>query len=220
MRSPAFAAAATAAAALLLIIASPGDAQHRFDIGVFGGYTLSEGLDFNPVQLDGETYRSLDPESGFSFGVDFGVFANRVFQIGFLFDQQQSTFVVDGTARREFVGVDINNYHCFLAYHPSQFPEHIRPFLLFGVGATHYLTGEFDGGEIDNEIKFSSTAGAGVKFYRTENLGFKFMSRWTPTYIKSDPSGNYCNSTWGCFETGDAGYSNQFQMSAGVIYHR
>jgi hypothetical protein len=41
--------------------------------------------------------------------------------------------------------------------------------------------------------------------------------RWTPTYIKSDAEGWWCDPYWGCYVVGDAQYSNQFELSGGIV---
>jgi hypothetical protein len=39
---------------------------------------------------------------------------------------------------------------------------------------------------------------------------------WTPTYIKSDAEGWWCDPYWGCYTVGSAQYSNQFQLAGGI----
>ena len=54
--------------------------------------------------------------------------------------------------------------------------------------------------------------------YPSPNLGVRFGARWTPTYIKSDAAGWWCDPWWGCYVVGDAQYSNQFELSGGVAF--
>jgi hypothetical protein len=42
------------------------------------------------------------------------------------------------------------------------------------------------------------------------------MLRWTPTYIKSDPAGIWCDPFYGCWALSDTQYSNQFETSGGI----
>ena len=73
--------------------------------------------------------------------------------------------------------------------------------------------------EIAGDTRFSSTWGGGVKAYAGENLGFRVSARWTPTYIKSEPSGIWCNPwwPWGCYVLSEADFSNQFELAGGVV---
>jgi hypothetical protein len=58
--------------------------------------------------------------------------------------------------------------------------------------------------------------GAGAKFYGASNFGARVGVRWTPTYIKSDANGYWCDPYWGCYLTGNAQYSNQFEFNGGI----
>jgi hypothetical protein len=58
--------------------------------------------------------------------------------------------------------------------------------------------------------------GAGVKVYGSGKVGARFGARWTPTYIKSDATGYWCDPYWGCYLTGSAQYANQFDLNGGI----
>jgi hypothetical protein len=70
--------------------------------------------------------------------------------------------------------------------------------------------------EIGGETQFSTTWGLGVKLYPGRSVGLKLGVRWTPTYIKSDAEGWWCDPYWGCYVVGDAQYSNQFEFAGGL----
>ena len=72
-------------------------------------------------------------------------------------------------------------------------------------------------GTTEGDTQFSGTLGAGVKAY-AGNVGVRLGAQWTPTYIKSDSVGWWCDPYWGCYVVGDAQYSNQFQLSAGLTF--
>jgi opacity protein-like surface antigen len=96
----------------------------------------------------------------------------------------------------------------------------VRPYIFGGVGATQYSPGDVMGVGIDGNTKFSSTWGGGVKFFASEHFGINLMARWTPTYIKSDPGGIWCNPYWpgGCWQLSEPDYSNQLQFAGGVTF--
>ena len=64
--------------------------------------------------------------------------------------------------------------------------------------------------------RFSTTWGAGVKFFPNPKFAVRAGVRWTPTYIKSDATGWWCDPYWGCYLTGNAQYANQVELSGGV----
>jgi hypothetical protein len=101
----------------------------------------------------------------------------------------------------------------------------LRPYFFGGLGATHYSGGKLllpyqtNYTSVDSETQFSTTWGAGVKFFPAKRIGFKFDMKWTPTYIKSDPAGVWCGGYyWGCWVVGESDYSNQFKMAGGGIF--
>jgi opacity protein-like surface antigen len=116
--------------------------------------------------------------------------------------------------------MSVNNYHGYAAYNFGESDAKVRPYLLGGLGATHYNAVDFTVGnttrETEGNYQFSTTWGAGVKIYPTERVGLKLGARWTPTYIKSDTTGWWCDPYWGCFVTSDAQFSNQFAFTGGV----
>ncbi len=202
-----------------LISASAAFAQTGFEISAGIGYTLSEGVDVNDIEgPDGLIYNKVDPESGFSYNVGFGIQPNHMLEIGFLMASELSNLKVSGPrGSKESVDLTLNNYHGYFAYNFGYPGAQIRPFFLFGLGATHYITGEYDGTAVDNSTRFSTTWAGGVKWYSKGPLGARFMGRWTPTYIKTDEYGWWCDY-WGCYVVGNAEYSHQFEMSAAALY--
>ena len=42
--------------------------------------------------------------------------------------------------------------------------------------------------------------------------------QWTPTYIKSDAVGWWCDPWFGCYLVGDPQYANQFEINGGVVF--
>jgi opacity protein-like surface antigen len=209
-----------AAVLCFLLAATPAFAQyHKFEVGVGAGYTLSEGVNTGTFTFGGNTYDEVDPTSGFSYGLNFAYLVNRYGEIGFMFNQQKSNLQIGGNIdERDLVDLDINNYHGYAAYNFGMGDAQVQPIFLFGLGATQYLTGDFQGRNVDDETKFSTTWGGGVKIYPSENIGLRVLGQWTPTYIKSDAEGWWCDPFYGCFLYGDADYSHQFEFSGAMLY--
>jgi hypothetical protein len=129
---------------------------------------------------------------------------------------------VSGTKTTDLGEANIDGYHPFFAYHFGDAEAKVRPYLLFGLGATTYGGFSYTAPDgtmqhTDGETQFSTTWGAGVKAYVSRNVGFQAGMQWTPTYIKSDPAGYWCG-WYGCYLVGDAQYSNQFEFSGGVTF--
>ena len=210
-------------ASVLALSASSSWAQDtRFEIGGFAGWTLSDGVTGGPILAgDGNLYNSIDPEDSMSWGADIGFFVNENTSIGFLFSQQKSKMVIGGAIEREVGDWSVNNYHGVATYHFGDSDATARPYVFGGAGMTQYAEVDFvaasgEARSTGGESQFSTTWGAGVKVYPSQRVGLKLGVRWTPTYIKSDADGWWCDPYWGCYVVGDAQYSNQFEFSGGL----
>jgi|GEM_PF-4119517 len=122
---------------------------------------------------------------------------------------------------------DVDNYHGISSTTSGPSDATALPYIFGGLGATPYSPGDYDPAipnfatltPIDSETRFSTTWGGGVKFYPTQHLGVKAGLRWTPTYIKSDAEGLWCDPFFAtCWVVGDADYSNQLEISAGITF--
>ena len=216
----------TAVLVSLVALAAPAARaqDHRFEIGAVGGWTFSDGVTGDGVlAADGNFYNSIEPEDAFSYALDLGFFVNDNVTIGGLFAQQKSKMVIGGTNTVEVGDWTVTNYHAIVTYNFGDPDAKARPYFLGGVGATSYSNFDFTGvngelREIGGETQFSTTWGAGVKIYPGDSVGLKLGVRWTPTYIKSDAEGWWCDPYWGCYVVGDPQYSNQFEFSGGLSF--
>ena len=90
------------------------------------------------------------------------------------------------------------------------------------MGATQYgtvsVTATSATREIPGETRFSGTGAAGLKIYPDRAFGIRLEARWTPTYIKSEAAGWWCDPFWGCYVVGDAQYANQFELAGGITF--
>jgi hypothetical protein len=206
---------------VLAMAASSFAQDRRVEVNPFFGYTLSDGVTTDPFVASGQVYDSINPKSGISYGVQFGVFVTENVEVGFLWDRQESKLEAKNGTAQEFTDMANSNYHGIFTYNWGDEDAPARPFLFGGLGATTFAPTDIQGQSIDSLTKFSTTWGGGVKVYPSgSSVGFTAMARWTPNYIKSDPEGLWCSPYWfyGCYVIGDAQYANQFEMSAGVAF--
>jgi opacity protein-like surface antigen len=212
-----------AAAVAMIVSASPAYAQ-RVEVSGLFGWTLSDGVTGDPVlAADGNIYDTVDLKDGFSWGLAVGVNATDNIEVGFLFGQQQSTLALDGTTARDVGDLTINTYHPYFAFNAGAADAKVRPYLMIGLGATNYSSVSFtrangQADETGSQTQFSTTWGAGVKVFPSPKVGVRFGLQWTPTYIKSDAEGWWCDPYWGCYVVSNAQYANQFQFNGGVTF--
>lgn len=187
------------------------------------GWTFSDGVSGDPVlALDGNVYDRVDPKDSFSWGFTGEYLLSPNSAVGFLYDRQQSKLEISGPSTvTEVDNMAVDNYHGIFTYNFGDPESMARPFVFGGIGATHYSGVTFtavNGAQrtIGSQTQFSGSIGAGFKYYPAPKVGLKLQARWTPTYIKSDPGGVWCDPYWGCYAVGNAQYSNQFEMTGGV----
>jgi len=193
----------------------------RVEISGTAGWTFSDGVSGDSVLVPGVgTFNRIDPKDAFSWGVRLGFNVTDNVEIGALFDQQSTTLEIGGTDTLDFGDLSVRNYHGYFAYNFGEADASVRPYVLGGLGATEFgsvrvnLGGESR--EVDGTTKFSTTWGAGLKLFPGETFGVRLEGRWTPTYIKTDAAGWWCDPFWGCYVVGNAQYSNQFEFSGGI----
>ena len=205
---------------LLLAAVAPAAAQ-KVEAGISFGTTISDGVDGDGVLAqDGNIYNEVDVADSASWGFNVGVMATENFEIGFLFNQQMSRLDVKGTQTLELGDMNVNSYHGYFGYNFGDADAKVRPYAMVGFGATNYGSVSFNARgttlETNSATQFSTTWGAGVKFYPAPKFGVRVGMQWTPTYIKSDAEGWWCDPWYGCYVVGDAQYSNQLQFLGGV----
>ena len=210
--------------AVAFVVAASAGAQaqdHRVEIAGTAGWTFSDGVSGNPVLVPGVgTFDRLDPKDAFSWGARIGFMVNEHVEVGGLFNLQSTTLEAGGTNTLEIGDQKIYNYHGFIAYNFGDPDAKTRPYFLGGAGATQYggLTTSIGNRDIGGNTQFSTTWALGVKMYPGKSVGIMLEGRWTPTYIKSDSEGWWCDPYWGCYVVGDSQYSNQFEFSGGIVF--
>ena len=209
----------------LAIYYAPSASAQRAEASFNFGYSASEGIEISDRLLLGQIYDTLAVDSGASINLTFGYFFTDQFSAEFLWGRQNSRFQADGPAGKlEISELTLYNYMFNGVYSWGERDAQVRPYAFAGLGWTSYSFGDLllpaptpsASGQIDNESRFSTNLGAGVKFYFTPNVGAKFGFRWTPTYIKSETEGFWCDPFYGCWELVDTDYSNQFETAVGL----
>jgi opacity protein-like surface antigen len=223
---------ATVALVSLCTLAQAQDEDKRFEISANAGWTFSDGVGGSAEDRFGNEFASIDPDDAFSWSLRAGYMINPNVEFGALFGVQSSSLGISvrpGTvATSEFSLGDetLYNYHGYFAYNFGESTK-VRPYLLLGLGATHFGAVSVDTvnipvphdaaqREIGGSTKFSSTWAAGLKLFPSSNIGLRIEGRWTPTYIKTDAEGWWCDPYWGCYTAGDAQYANQYEVGGGI----
>jgi len=189
----------------------------RVELSGTAGWTFSDGVSGSAVIVPGVgTFDRIDPKDAFSWGARIGFLVSDNVEVGGLFSAQSTSLELGGTNTAKLGDETIYNYHGYFAYNFGEADAQVRPYVLGGLGATQFGTVKTSVGDIGGNTKFSTTWAAGVKLYPGKNVGLRLEGRWTPTYIKSDAGGWWCDPYWGCYVVGNAQYANQFELSGGI----
>jgi opacity protein-like surface antigen len=195
--------------------------EKRIEISATAGYTFSNTIPADEM-LFGDGSRIIDevgPKSGYSWGFQGDYSITDRIAVGALWNRQQSRLRLEFPFYDsiDFTDMSVDNYHGVVTYHFADRDRNFRPFVFGGFGATHYkprTTGDIS---FADELEFSTTWGGGLKFYPASKVGFKLGVRWTPTHIRTDPSGIWCNPRFGCWVISTWVYSNQVELGVGIL---
>jgi opacity protein-like surface antigen len=193
-------------------VATASAQEPRVELGATAGWTFSDGVSGSSASSSAVR---IDPKDAFSWGIRLGLMASPNVEIGGLFDMQKTDLEASGIVNVS-VPQTLYNYHGYFAYNFGDSDASVRPYILGGLGATQFGSLDTALGQIAGETKFSSTWALGLKMFPSKNFGIRLEGRWTPTYVKSDPAGYWCDPYWGCYTVADAQYANQFELSGGI----
>jgi hypothetical protein len=212
----------TFAACALMLASAPAFAQ-KAEVGVTFGWVFADGVSGNTYVVPGVgTFSRIDPKDSFGWGIDLGFFIGPNAEVGFLYSNQPTTLQVSGSATKDVGSMSINTYHGTYTYNFGEHDAAVRPYLQVGLGATDFggvsYSTPLRTGTTQGATRFSSTWGAGAKFYGASKVGGRVGLRWTPAYIKSDAAGYWCDPYWGCYLVGNAQYANQFELNGGITF--
>jgi hypothetical protein len=187
--------------------------QPRVELSATAGWTFSDGVNVGSID---ESPIQIGPKDAFSWGARLGFNVSDNSEIGFLFASQSTDLEAVGVINRT-IPQTVYNYHGYFAYNFGDPDATVRPYFLGGLGATQYGSLDTAAGSIGGETQFSTTWALGLKMMPNPKFGIRLETRWTPTYIKTDPEGYWCDPYWGCYTVGEAEFSNQFELSGGII---
>jgi len=186
----------------------------RVELSGTAGWTFSDGVNVGSID---DSPITIGPKDAFSWGARIGFMVTPNVEIGGLFNLQSTDLEVEGFGLGATVSQKVYNYHGYFAYNFGESDASVRPYVLGGLGATQYGGLDTAVGTTSGETQFSTTWAAGLKIFPgSGNFGIRLEGRWTPTYIKSDPEGYWCDPYWGCYTVADSEYSNQFELSGGI----
>ncbi|MFK8016763.1 MAG: outer membrane beta-barrel protein [Gammaproteobacteria bacterium] len=159
-------------------------------------------------------------EADFEYNLSYGFVANyrATFNTQWeLIYGHQATDIDDSAASADGskLGLNLDYLHVGGTYVFGDKP--LAPFLSIAVGATRLSP---DAAGISSETYFSASAGLGLRYTLTQNLGLRLEGRALGLFGKTD-SLVFCETFDGveeCFLSGDGSIIPQFELSAGLSF--
>ena len=194
---------------LLLIISSSASAQYRrqqFEIVPLGGYLFTGNLQ----TLDGE----LKIDNSFDYGTVLDIRLSNDLLVELLYIHSETGV----SLRKEYFNTsdflfDMNVEYLQGGVQVETEAGAFRPFAAFTIGATyfnpkdHFYKGSW---------QFSFTAGGGIKYYFTNNLGVRAQWRFiVPIYL--DSASVFCNNGYCSIFISSGTYLLQYDLTVGLI---
>lgn len=195
---------------LFLIYSISSVAQYKkqqFEIVPCGGFLLSSNLQTQ----DGE----LKIDNGFDYGAVFDIRLSNDLLIELLYIHSETGV----SFKREYYNYeeylfDINVEYIQGGVQVETEAGAFRPFAAFTIGATYFNPKNFN---YEGNWEFSFTAGGGVKYYFTNNLGVRAQWRFlVPIYLSN--AAIFCNNGYCGIVVSGGTYLLQYDLTAGLVF--
>jgi len=181
-----------------------------FEIAPFGGYRIGGGYD-----VENAPFNEVKVEPEITYGLAVGMEFDEKYHLEIMWSREETEISGSGgifPSEQTLFGVKVDQYHLNGVYHWGTSESRIRPFVLFGLGATHLNPVP----DLDGVLRFSFCLGGGVKLYLGKHLGFRFQGRWIPTYVDSD-SALFCALPGSCVVVTSGEFAHQAEFTGGLI---
>ena len=190
----------------LLAAAAPVAAQtsDRVELTVFGGYRF--GGDFYEIA----SKRPVDADGAPSFGIFLNIPFTRETQIEALVTHQQARFMVPSSPGEPDARFGVTVDHYQVGGLTELGGVRARPYLTGSLGLTRY---EASG---DNEVRFSGSAGGGVKLFPNPRIGVRLDGRVFATLVDANFDTLACGGGI-CLGSIDTWIVWQAEFTAGVV---
>ena len=193
----------------LLVMAGvvPAFAQ-KVEVSGFVGWSITDGVDSDPVLAgDGNIYDTVEPNDSAIYGFTVGVARRRGrrswLQVGTAANDSQAS---KERIEREIGDMNITSYHGYFAYNFGEVDAPMRPFVLIGLGATNLRLRGRDHRRSESKPRWRDAVLDHLGRRREDARSGRRSApgaEWTPTYIKTDSAGWWCDPYWGCYLVGN-----------------
>lgn len=180
--------------------------RQQFEMIPYGGFLISSNLQ----TLDGE----LKINNSFDYGAVFNLRLSNDLLIELLYIHSETgvSFKREYYNDEEYL-FDMNIEYLQAGVQVETEAGAFRPFAAFTIGATYFNPKD---NNYEGNWEFSFTAGGGVKYYFTNNLGVRAQWRFlVPIYLSN--AAIFCNNGYCGIVVSGGTYLLQYDLTAGLI---
>jgi opacity protein-like surface antigen len=202
-----------AAIAWTVIAAPPAWSQRGIEVTPFIGGQINSGLD-----LSTPIYNRIEVQNGLNYGVSVGYLIGNHAGVDFMWNHNHADTLAQsiGGPDQKVFNLNSNQYLGAFLLHFKGRESRLRPFVLFGAGATNLAP---DRSHVNSITRFAWVFGGGVKYSLSKHLGVRLQAKWSPTYINTITEGVWCDPFWfGCWTKGDSVFLKEFDGTAGLMF--
>jgi opacity protein-like surface antigen len=198
------------ASILYLFLSSSTAAQYRrqlFEITPFGGYLFTSNL------------QTINGELKIDNNIDYGGVLNIRFSKDLLIELLYNRTDTEVSLRKEFTNTTEYLFDMSVEYFQGGVQVEtetgqFRPFAAFTIGATYFKPKDYS---YEGNWEFSFTAGGGIKYYFTNNIGIRAQWRFlVPIYLSS--ASVFCNNGYCSIFISGGTYILQYDITAGLVF--
>ena len=202
-----------AAIAWIVVAAPTAWAQKGIEVTPFIGGQINSGLD-----LSTPVYNRIEVQNGLNYGVSVGYLIGNHAGVEFMWNHNHADTLAQsiGGPDLKVFNLNTNQYLGAFLLHFKGRESRLRPFVLFGAGATNLAP---DRSHVNSITRFAWVFGGGVKYNFSKHLGVRLQAKWSPTYINTITEGVWCDPFWfGCWTKGDSVFLKEFDGTAGLMF--
>jgi hypothetical protein len=163
--------------AFVLIWGVPNTYAQRIEVAPFFGSRFGGTIDLTHQSNPNADFMKI--KSSINYGILTDISFLRHFQGEFTWSRQPTSLTVHNPNNGTYTflsKMNLDMYQIGLAYQFRKPEAKVRPFIVLGLGFSHYGIPAINGRQ-----PFAGSLGGGVKYYFTRNFGIRMEGRWLTT---------------------------------------
>lgn len=195
---------------VLLFVTAASAVGQNFEVTPFVGGQINGGLD-----ISNGFFNRIEVQNGLNYGVAAGYLLGEHSGIEFMWNRNKAGTTAQtsgGGSSTKVFDLTTNQYLGNFLFHFSDRETPLRPFAMFGLGATN-LSPDNGGNSI---TRFAFALGGGVKYNISPHIGARLQGKWSPTYITTTNGGFWCDPIFGCWAVGNDHFLHELDLTVGL----